>query len=103
MHGTCFCIRLLNILALFILYIYYVRTLHYAVNDYFLLMTLGDLLLRNPAAGIDINIIITDDGIAGEPPESFTITYQQPTISSNADPLFLFRNTTVTIMDTNSK
>ena len=63
----------------------------------------SDLLLRNPVAGIDIDVTISDDGIAGEPLETFTITSQPPVVSSNADPLFLFRDTTITIIDTNSE
>ena len=63
----------------------------------------SDILLTNPVAGIDVAITISVDGIAGEPHELFTITFQQPGVSGNADPLFLFRNTTVTIIDTDSK
>ena len=71
------------------------------MNDFSLVTS--DILLTNPVTGIDIAITISVDGIAGEPPEMFTITYQPPGVSGNADPLFLFRNTTVTIIDTDSK
>ena len=71
------------------------------MNDFSLVTS--DLLLRNPVAGIDIDVTIADDGIAGEPLETFTITSQPPVVSSSADPLFLFRDTTITIFDTNSE
>ena len=63
----------------------------------------SDILLRDPNVGIDIDVTIVDDGIAGEPPETFTITSQPTVASSNADPLFLFRDTTITIIDSNSE
>ena len=71
------------------------------MNDFSLVTS--DILLTNPVAGIDIAITISVDGIAGEPPEVFTISFQPPGVSDNADPMFLFRNTTVTIIDTDSK
>ena len=74
---------------------------HYAESDFSLVTS--ELLLRNPVAGIDIDVTIADDGIAGEPLETFTITSQPPVVSSSADPLFLFRDTTITITDTNSE
>ena len=63
----------------------------------------SDILLTNPVAGIDVAITISVDGIAGEPPEMFTISYQPPGVSSPNDPMFFFRNTTVTIIDTDSE
>ena len=71
------------------------------MNDFSLVTS--DILLTNPVAGIDVAITISVDGIAGEPPELFTITFQRPGVSGNADPLFLFLNTTVTIIDTDSE
>ena len=71
------------------------------MNDFSLVTS--DILLTNPVAGIDVAITISVDGIAGEPLEMFTISYQPPGVSGNADPLFLFRNTTVTIIDTDSE
>ena len=71
------------------------------MNDFSLVTS--DILLVNPVVGIDVAITISIDGIAGEPSEMFTITFQPPGVSGNADPLFLFRNTTVTIIDTDSK
>ena len=63
----------------------------------------SDLLLLDPVSGIDIDVTISVDGIAGEPQEIFTITSQPPVVSNIADPLFLFRNTTITIVDANSE
>ena len=71
------------------------------MNDFSLVTS--DILLTNLVVGIDVAITISVDGIAGEPPEMFTISYQPPGVSGNADPLFLFRNTIVTIIDTDSK
>ena len=71
------------------------------MNDFSL--ATSDILLTNSVTGIDVAITISVDGIAGELPEMFTISYQPPGVSGNADPLFLFRNTTVTIIDTDSK
>ena len=71
-----------------------------AVNDFSVVTS--DILLTNPVAGVDLAITISVDGIAGEPPEMFAITFQPPGVSGNHDPLFLFRNTTVTIIDTDS-
>ena len=74
----------------------------FCTADDFTLVT-SDILLRNAVTGIDIAITISVDGIAGEPPETFTITSQPPGVSSASDPLFLFRNTTVTIIDNDSE
>ena len=71
------------------------------VNDFFFVTS--DILLQNPFTGIDMFITISVDGIAGEPPETFTITSRLPGVISPSDPLFLFRNTTVTIIDTDSE
>lgn len=70
--------------------------------DDFSLVT-SDIVLRNPVIGNDIDVTIINDGIAGEYPETFTITSQPPVVSSSADPPFFFRDTTITIIDTNSK
>ena len=67
------------------------------------MLVTSDILLRDPVVGINIAITISVDGIAGESQESFTITSQPPGVSGSADPLFLFRNTTVTIIDTDSE
>ena len=71
------------------------------VNDFSIVTS--DILIRTLATGIDVAITISVDGIAGEPPETFTIASRAPAVSSPNDPLFLFRNTTVTIIDTDSK
>ena len=73
----------------------------FTVNDFSIVTS--DILLRDPEAGIDIAITISVDGIAGEPPETFTITSRPPAVSSPIDSLFLFQNTTVTIIDSDSK
>ena len=73
----------------------------YTVNDFSLVTS--DILLTNPVVGIDVAITIFVDGVAGEPPEMFTITNQPPGVRGNADPMFLFCNTTVTIIDTDSE
>ena len=71
------------------------------VNDFSIVTS--DILLRSLATGIDVAITISVDFIAGEPPEKFTIGSRPPAVSSPNDPPFLFRNTTVTIIDTDSK
>ena len=81
--------------------ILYINLFVNAVNDFSLVTS--DISLRNPATEIDIDVTITNDGIAGEPPETFTITSQPPVISSRADPPFLFRDTAITIIHANSK
>ena len=76
-------------------------SVYHSVNEFSLVSS--DILLHDPVASIDIPVTITNDGIAGEPPETFTITSQPPVVSSRADPMFLFRDTTITIMDINSE
>ena len=71
------------------------------MNDFSLVTS--DILLTNPVAGIDVAITISVDGIAGEPPEMFTMTFQPPAVSSPNDPMFLFRNSIVNIIDTDSE
>ena len=71
------------------------------MNDFSLVTS--DILLTNPVAGINAAITISVDGIAGEPPEMFTITFQPPAVSSPNDPMFLFRNSIVNIIDTDSE
>ena len=71
------------------------------MNDFSIVTS--DILVHDVVNGIDIAITISVDGIAGEPPETFTISSQPPAVSSPSDPLFLFRNTTVTIIDTDSE
>ena len=64
----------------------------------------SDILLTNPAVLVLISShCYLCNGIAGEPPEMFTITYQPPGASSLNDPMFLFRDTAVTIIDTDSE
>ena len=76
--------------------------LYFCTANDFSIVT-SDILLRNLVTGIDIAITISVDGIAGEPPETFTITSRPPAVSSPNDPLFLFRDTTVTIIDNDSE
>ena len=64
---------------------------------------MSDILVRSLATGIDVAITISVDGIAGEPPETFTISSRPPAVSSPSDPPFLFRDTTVTIIDADSE
>ena len=71
------------------------------MNDFSIVTS--DILLRDLVTGIDVAITISVDGIAGEPPETFTISSRPPAVSSPSDPLFLFRDTTVTIIDTDSE
>ena len=42
---------------------------------------------------------ISNDGIAGEPMENFTITSQQPLVIGSFDAPFLFRDSVVNIID----
>ena len=88
-----------NVYKLLTMYSGYVLFL--VVNDFFFVTS--DILLQNPVTGIDMFITIFADGIAGEPPETFTITSRPPGVISPSDPLFLFRNTTVTIIDADSE
>ena len=44
-------------------------------------------------------VTISDDGIAGEPMENFTITSQPPLVSGSRDAQFLFRDSVVYIID----
>ena len=64
----------------------------------------SDILIQS-AAGLDVAVIISDDGIAGEPMENFTITSQQPLESTSGtnDARFLFRDSVVNIIDSNGK
>ena len=58
----------------------------------------SDILIQS-AAGLDVAVTISDDGIAGEPRENFTITSQPPLVSGSRDAPFLFRDSVVNIVD----
>ena len=46
-----------------------------------------------------VAVTISDDGIAGEPRENFTITSQPPLVIGSRDAPFLFRDSVVNIID----
>ena len=54
-------------------------------------------------AGLDVAVTISNDGIAGEPMENFTITSQPPLVSGSSDARFLFRDSVVNIIDSDGK
>ena len=58
----------------------------------------SDILIQS-ATGLDVAVTISDDGIAGEPRETFTITSQPPLVSGSSDAQFLFRDSVVNIID----
>ena len=62
----------------------------------------SDILIQS-AAGLDVAVTITDDGIAGEPRETFTITSQPPLVNGTNDAQFLFRDSVITIIDSDRK
>ena len=62
----------------------------------------SDILIQS-AAGLDVAVTISDDGIAGEPMENFTITSQTPLVSGSNDAPFLFRDSVVNIIDSDGK
>ena len=65
-------------------------------RDYSLVTS--DILLTT-FSGMNISITIPLDNIAGEPNETFIVTYRPALVSSPNDARFLFRNTTITIVD----
>ena len=62
----------------------------------------SDILIHS-AAGLDVAVTISDDGIAGEPMENLTITSQPPLVSGSSDARFLFRDSVVNIIDSDGK
>ena len=58
----------------------------------------SDILITS-AAGLDVAVTISNDGIAGESMENFTITSQQPLVIGSFDAPFLFRDSVVNIID----
>ena len=62
----------------------------------------SDILISS-AAGLDVAVTISDDGIAGEPMENLTITSQPPLVSGSSDARFLFRDSVVNIIDSDGK
>ena len=54
-------------------------------------------------AGLDVAVTISNDGIAGEPMENFTITSQPPLVIGSRDAPFLFRDSVVNIIDSDGK
>ena len=79
---------------------YILHVSFFAVDD-FRVVSLDILILS--AAGLDVAVTISDDGIAGEPMENFTITSQIPLVSGSSDALFLFRDSVVNIIDSDGK
>ena len=59
----------------------------------------SDIVISPPASDRNVAVTISDDGIAGEPTENFTITYQPPLVSGTFDAPFLFRASVVSIID----
>ena len=62
----------------------------------------SDILLTT-FAGISVSITLSIDSLAGEPNETFAISYQAPLVSGSNDALFFFRNTSFVIVDADSK
>ena len=62
----------------------------------------SDILITS-AAGLDVAVTISDDGIAGEPREMFTITSQLPLVSGSNDAQFLFRDSVINIIDSDGE
>ena len=62
----------------------------------------SDILISS-AAGLDVAVTISNDGIAGEPMENLTITSQPPLVSGSNDARFLFRDSVVNIIDKDGK
>ena len=70
-----------------------------AENDFSLVTS--DILLTT-FAGLDVSLTISLDDTAGEPVENFVITSQPPLTSGSNDAMFLFRNSTINIVDADS-
>ena len=70
--------------------------LFFTVDDFRVVSS--DILISS-AAGLDVAVTISDDGIAGETMENFTITSQPPPVSGSSDAPFLFRDSVVNIID----
>ena len=62
----------------------------------------SDILITS-AAGLNVAVTISDDGIAGEPREMFTITSQPPPVSGSSDAQFLFRDSVINIIDSDGE
>ena len=58
----------------------------------------SDTIIQS-TAGLDVIVIISNDGIAGEPMENFTITSLPPLESETIYTRFLFRDSVVHIND----
>ena len=71
--------------------------LFFTVEDFRVVSS--DIVIQSSAAGLDVAVTISDDGIAGEPRENFTITSQPPLVSGSDDAQFLFRDSVVNIID----
>ena len=55
------------------------------------------------AAGLDVAVTISNDGMGGEPIENFIITSQPPLVIGSRDAPFLFRDSVVNIIDSDGK
>ena len=69
-----------------------------AVSD-FTVFSEVDLLIFSRAPELPVSVAISPDGIAGEPIESFTITSMDPDNPASSDAMFLFRDSTIEILD----
>ena len=58
----------------------------------------SDTIIQS-TAGLDVYVAISNDGIAGEPMENFTITSLSPLESETIYTRFLFRDSVVHIND----
>ena len=74
---------------------------YYSAENDFSIVT-SDILLQS-YAGIEVPVTLSVDGLAGEPNETFVISYQASLVSSPNDASFFFRNTTFLIIDDDSK
>ena len=58
----------------------------------------SDILITSTSS-LNVAVTISNDGIAGEPMENFTITSQPPLVIGSTDVPFLFRDSVVNIID----
>ena len=70
--------------------------LFFTVDDFRVVSS--DILISS-AGGLDVAVTISDDGLAGEPMENFTITSGTPLVSGSYDAPFLFRDSVANIID----
>ena len=85
-----------NVFLTFAWYFKILIILFFTVDD--LRVVSSDILITSPA-DLVVAVTISDDGIAGEPMENFTITSQPPLVSGTFDAPFLFHDSVVNIID----